>query len=180
VRTELTTGRLRLRGWRDSDLPAFAALNADPRVMAFLPKPLSFAESAAYAQRIRDHQAEPGCRHWVIEAPGVASLVGLIDLSRPSFEAAFTACIEISWRLAAEHWGRGYATEAARRVLAYGFVTCDLPEIVAFTTTANQRSRALMTRLGMSRNPAEDFQHPGLPEGHPLRPHVLYRLRRPS
>jgi ribosomal-protein-alanine N-acetyltransferase len=108
-------------------------------------------------------------------------LSGRADRSQPPvLRSAFTPCIEISWRLAAEHWGRGYATEAARRVLAYGFVTRDLPEIVAFTTTANQRSRALMTRLGMSRDPAEDFQHPGLPEGHPLRPHVLDRLRRPS
>jgi RimJ/RimL family protein N-acetyltransferase len=178
--TDLTTERLRLRAWRDSDLPAFAALGADPRVMEFMPKRLTWAESKAYAARIRDHHLEPGYRHWVVEAPGVASFVGLINLSTPPFEAAFTPCVEIGWRFAAECWGRGYATEAARRVLAYGFEDCDLPEIVALTTTANRRSRALMERLGMRRDPADDFEHPSLPQRHPLRPHVLYRLRGPA
>lgn len=178
--TELATERLLLRNWRDADLPAFAALNADPRVMEFLPKPLSFAESQAYAVRVRDYHLPPGLRFWVVEAPGVAPLIGLLNLTMPRFEAPFMPCVEIGWRLVAEHWGRGYATEAARRVVAYGFATCGLEAIVAFTTIANRRSRALMARLGMSRDPADDFDHPQLPEGHPLRPHVLYRLPRPA
>jgi RimJ/RimL family protein N-acetyltransferase len=176
--TELTTARLRLRAWRDADLPAFAALSADPRVMEFMPKRLSFAECAAAAVRLRDYQQAPGYRHWVVEAPGVAPLIGLVSLKPPPFEAAFTPCVEIGWRLAAAWWGQGYATEAARRLLQHGFATCGLAEIVAFTTVANQRSRALMERLGMRRDPEDDFEHPNLPEGHPLRPHVLYRLSR--
>jgi RimJ/RimL family protein N-acetyltransferase len=178
--TPLTTKRLRLRAWRESDLPAFAALSADPRVMEFLPKRLSIAECEASALRFRDYYLAPGFRHWVVEASGVASFIGLVSLKPPPFEAAFTPCVEIGWRLAAAYWGQGYATEAAGRVIAHGFTTCRLAEIVAFTTVANQRSRALMERLGMTRDPADDFAHPHLPEGHPLRPHVLYRLRRPG
>jgi RimJ/RimL family protein N-acetyltransferase len=180
VVTQLATERLCLRAWRAADLPAHAALSADPRVMEFMPKRLSWAESEARAERIRDYHVEPGCRFWVVEAPGVASFVGLIGLSIPPFEAAFTPCVEIGWHLAAEYWGRGYATEAARRVLTYGFDRCDLTEIVAFTTVANRRSRALMERLGMRRDPEGDFEYPNLPEGHPLRPHVLYSLSRPA
>jgi RimJ/RimL family protein N-acetyltransferase len=178
--TELTTERLRLRAWRDSDLPALAAFSADPRVMQFMPKRLTLDECKALAERLRDYYVEPGFRHWVVEVPGVAPCIGLIGLKPPPFAAAFTPCVEIGWRLAAEHWGRGYATEAARRVLAYGFEVCGLSEIVAFTTTANLRSRALMERLGMRRDPADDFEHPHLPQGHPLRPHVLYRLNGPG
>jgi ribosomal-protein-alanine N-acetyltransferase len=178
--TELTTARLRLRAWRDADLPAFAALSDDARVMEFMPKRLSLDESAAVAVRLRDYHLAPGYRHWVVEVPGVAAFIGLVSLKPPPFEAAFTPCVEIGWRLAAAWWGQGYATEAARRVLRHGFETCGLTEIVAFTTVANQRSRALMERLGMRRDPAQDFDHPDLPAGHPLRPHVLYRARRPD
>jgi RimJ/RimL family protein N-acetyltransferase len=108
--------------------------------------------------------------------PGIAPFIGFAGLAVPRFTAAFTPCVEIGWRLAVEHWGKGYATEAARLALAYGFETAGLAEIVSFTTVANLRSRAVMERLGMHRDPADDFDHPSLPDGHPLRRHVLYRI----
>jgi len=174
----LTTARLRLRQWREEDLAPFAALNADPQVMEFFPKALTRAESDAVAGRIREHFARHGFGFWAVEVPGVADLVGFVGLAVPSFEAHFTPCVEMGWRLAREHWGHGYATEAAMAALAFGFETLALKEIVAFTVPANIASRRVMGRLGMRRSPADDFEHPALPEGHPLRAHVLYRLRR--
>jgi RimJ/RimL family protein N-acetyltransferase len=177
----LHTPRLCLRPWRAEDLPAFAALNADPRVMEFFPKTLNRAESDARAARIRDEFARRGFGLWAVEVPGVADFIGFVGLTVPGFEAHFTPCVEIGWRLAFEHWCRGYATEAARAALAFGFDPdrLALDEVVSSTTTANRRSRAVMERLGMARSPADDFDHPALPEGHPLRRHVLYRIRRP-
>jgi RimJ/RimL family protein N-acetyltransferase len=172
------THRLHLRLWRDEDLPAFAAMNADPRVMEFFPKPLDRAESDALAARIRDLLAQRGFGLWAVEVPGVADFIGFVGLTVPKFEAHFTPCVEIGWRLAHEHWGRGYATEAARAALDFGFGHLALEEIVSLTTTVNQRSRAVMERIGMTRTPADDFDHPALPEGHPLRRHVLYRASR--
>ena len=172
----LVTERLILRGWQDDDLPAFAALNADPRVMEFLPKTLSREESDARAAQIVEHFARHGFGLWAVEAPGAAKFVGFAGLSVPSYEAHFTPCVEIGWRLAFEHWNRGYATEAARRAAAFGFEQLGLKEIVSFTVPANERSQRVMLRLGMKRSADEDFEHPVLPEGHPLRRHVLYRL----
>jgi RimJ/RimL family protein N-acetyltransferase len=174
----LTTDRLRLRRWRDTDLPAFAALNADPRVMEFMPNILSREESDAMAERIAAAIEHDRFGLWAVEVPGVAEFIGFVGLSRPKFEAHFTPCVEIGWRLAYEFWGRGYATEAAAAALQDGFGRLALNEIVSFTTVANERSRRVMERLGMTYTAAEDFDHPNLPEGHPIRPHVLYRLRR--
>ena len=174
----ITTPRLLLRRWRDGDLDAFAALNADPEVMAFFPALLGRAESDALAARIREHFARHGFGLWAVEVPGVAEFVGFVGLSVPRFEAPFTPCVEIGWRLVRAHWGRGYATEAARAALDFGFRRLALDEVVSFTVPANRRSRAVMERLGMAHDPAEDFDHPTLPEGHPLRRHVLYRLAR--
>jgi ribosomal-protein-alanine N-acetyltransferase len=176
----LETPRLRLRRWRDEDLPAFAALNADPIVMEFFPRPLDRAESDAAVVRVRDHFARHGFGLWAVEAPGVSDFIGFVGLAVPRFESHFTPCVEIGWRLAREHWGRGYATEAARAALAFGFRDLALEEIVSFTVPANLRSRAVMERIGMTRSPGEDFDHPGIPEGHPLRTHVLYRAMRPD
>lgn len=176
----IRTPRLLLRDWRDEDLAPFAALNADPEVMAFFPRPLDRAESDAAVARIRDHFARHGFGLWAVEAPGVADFIGFVGLAVPRFEAHFTPCVEIGWRLAREHWGRGYATEAARAVLAFGFQDLALDEIVSFTSAVNPRSRAVMERIGMTRAPGDDFDHPALPEGHPLRPHVLYRAGRPN
>ena len=174
----ITTARLRLRPWRNEDLPAFAALNADPRVMAYYPEVLSRAESDALVARIRDHFAKHGFGLWAVEAPGRAGFIGYVGLAVPMFEARFTPCVEVGWRLAAEHWGRGYATEAASAVLAHAFGPLGLDGAVSFTAPANRRSRRVMERLGMTRSPENDFEHPSLPAGHPLRPHVLYRLSR--
>jgi RimJ/RimL family protein N-acetyltransferase len=176
----LQTSRLRLRPWRDEDLDPFAELNADPRVMEFFPSTLDRGESDALVLRIRDHFARRGFGQWAVEVPGVADFIGFVGLSVPRFEANFTPCVEIGWRLAREHWGQGYATEAARAALEFGFRDLALEEIVSFTTTANLRSRAVMERIGMTRTPADDFDHPAIPEGHPLRRHVLYRARRPD
>lgn len=173
----LRTPRLLLRPWRDDDLAPFAALNADPRVMEHFPATLTRERSDAVAARIREKFDRQGFGFWAVEAPGVAPFVGFVGLSVPGFTAHFTPCVEIGWRLAFEHWNHGYATEAARAALKFGFGTLGLPEIVAFTVPANRRSRAVMERIGMSRDPAGDFEHPDVPEGHPIRPHVLYRLR---
>ena len=174
----IQTPHLLLRRWRDSDLPAFAALNGDPRVMEFMPKLLSREESDAMAARIRMLMTIQGFGFWAVEVPGIADFIGFVGLHRPSFEASFTPCVEIGWRLARAHWGKGYATEAARAALAHGFMALGLDEIVSFTVPTNRRSRAVMERLGMTRNPGEDFDHPALAAGDPLRRHVLYRLSR--
>jgi RimJ/RimL family protein N-acetyltransferase len=171
----IETNRLQLRHWRTEDLPAFAAMNADPRVVEFLPKALDRAESDARAARIRQHFAIHGFGLWAVEVPGVADFIGFVGLSIAEFEAHFTPCVEVGWRLAHEYWGLGYATEAARAALDFGFNRLALKEIVSFTVPANRRSRAVMERIGMTRTPADDFDHPSLPEGHRLRRHVLYR-----
>jgi RimJ/RimL family protein N-acetyltransferase len=174
----LRTARLLLRPWRDDDLPAFAALNADVRVMELFPSVLSRADSDAQAGRIRDHWRDHGFGLWAVEVPGRASFAGFVGLAKPAFDAAFTPCVEVGWRLAAEHWGQGYATEGARAAVAHGFEALGLAELVSMTVPANVRSRRVMERLGMARDPADDFDHPRIPEGHALRRHVLYRLRR--
>jgi ribosomal-protein-alanine N-acetyltransferase len=169
-------GRVRLRRWRDADRAPFAALNADPRVMAFFPARPDRRQSDALVDRFASHFAEHGFGLWAVEVPDVAAFIGFVGLSVPGFTAHFTPCVEIGWRLSFDHWGRGYATEAARLVLAHAFGPLGLPAVVSFTAVANRRSQAVMARLAMRRDPAEDFDHPGLPEGHPLRRHVLYRL----
>src|SRR5262249_32174896 len=149
----LRTDRLLLRPWRDSDVESFAALNADPRVMEHFPALLSSAESAASAARIRAHLEEHGFGLWAVEVVGVTSFAGFVGLAVPRFEAAFTPCVEIGWRLAFAHWGQGYATEAARAAVAFGFERLGLAEIVSFTVPGNVRSRRVMERLGMARDP---------------------------
>jgi ribosomal-protein-alanine N-acetyltransferase len=174
----LRTPRLVLRDWRDGDLEPFAALNAHPEVMRYLPAPLSRGESDALAARIRAEAAERGFGLWALESPGEAPFLGFVGLSMPAFRAPFTPCVEVGWRLAWRFWGRGYATEAAGGVLEHAFGALGLREVVAFTTQANLASRRVMEKLGMRRDPREDFEHPALPPGHALRPHVLYRMRR--
>jgi RimJ/RimL family protein N-acetyltransferase len=174
---ELRTPRLLLRPWRDADLEPFAALNADPDVTAFLPGPLARAESDALAERIQAGIAERGWGFWAVEVPGAHPFIGFVGLSVPDPSLPFPPAVEIGWRLARAHWARGYATEAAREALRFGFEVLELAEIVAFTAVANRRSRAVMERIGM-RDSGEGFDHPRLPEGHPLRRHVLYRMGR--
>jgi RimJ/RimL family protein N-acetyltransferase len=174
----IRTPRLLLRPWRDEDVPAFAAMNADPRVMEFFPKVLDRSESELAAARIRDHFARHGFGLWAVEVPGVADFIGFVGLSIPTYETHFTPCVEVGWRLEIEHWGHGYATEAARAALDFGFRHLALDEIVSFTAEANLRSRRVMERIGMTRTPTDDFDHPVIAEGHPLRRHILYRVRR--
>jgi RimJ/RimL family protein N-acetyltransferase len=172
----LTTSRLRLRPWRDEDLAPFAALNADPRVREFFPTVQTHQESADSMRSIRDHWDRRGFGLWAVEVLGGAPFIGFIGLSVPSFDAPFTPCVELGYRLAFDHWGRGYATEGSRAALEFGFVTISLSEIVAMTAAGNERSRRVMERLGMRRTPTDDFDHPNIAAGHRLRPHVLYRL----
>ncbi len=146
--------------------------------MAHFPATLSREESNTLAARVEAHFDQHGFGLWAVEVPEVAPFVGFVGLSVPRFEAHFTPCVEIGWRLAAEHWGKGYATEGARAVLAFGFETLQLGEIVSFTTAGNLPSRRVMEKIGMTHDPADDFDHPALPEGHPLRRHVLYRIAR--
>jgi len=176
---ELRTKRLRLRRWRPEDLAAFAALNADPRVVEFLSEALSRADSDALVARIEAHFDAHGFGLFAVDVVADDAFAGFIGLSIPRFDAPFTPCVEIGWRLAADFQGRGYATEGARAALAFGFDTLALPEIVSFTSAANVRSRRVMEKLGMTHDPGDDFDHPALPAGHPLRRHVLYRLRSP-
>lgn len=193
----LVTERLVLRQWRSSDLPSFAALNADAEVMAHFPAPLDHHESDALADRIASAIAVNGWGLWAVERRSGGDFIGFTGLSRPRFEASFTPCVEVGWRLARTAWGHGYAQEAARAALAFGWTDLGLDEIVSFTSVGNQRSRAVMERLGMRRTPPRrpnpsaqnssgndlsehDFENPMLPPGHRLRPHVLYRVARPS
>jgi len=176
--TELRTERTLLRAWRDDDLVPFARLNADEEVMRWFPSPLSREQSDAMASRIRARLAADGWGLWALEVPDVSPFCGFVGLSRVPFETNFTPAVEIGWRLDRHWWGHGYASEAARACLEYGFGPLGLTDIVSFTTTKNTRSRAVMERLGMTRDPAEDFDHPAVPEASPVRRHVLYRLSR--
>ena len=172
----LTTDRLILRAWQDSDRAPFAVLNADPAVMEFMPALMTKTQSDAMVIRIQDHFKRHGFGLWAVEVKKGPSFVGFVGLSIPGFEATFTPCVEIGWRLSRAAWGEGIATEAAQAALTYGFDTIGLSEILSFTTTTNKRSQAVMERIGMSRDLKGDFDHPSLPDGDPLRRHVLYRL----
>jgi RimJ/RimL family protein N-acetyltransferase len=176
---ELRTDRLILRGWKPQDRDPFASMCADSRVMKYFPSPLARDESDALVDRIEETFALRGFGLWAVEIPEAAPFAGFIGLAVPSFEAHFTACVEIGWRLAPEFWNRGYATEGAKAALAFGWDVLQLPEVVAMAVPANRPSLRVMEKLGMTRDPADDFDHPRMAEGHPLRRHVLYRTRRP-
>lgn len=170
----LTTSRTLLRPWQTADLEPFAALNADPKVMTYFPELLTREQSDAFVTRVTAHFEEKGWGPWALEVGG--RFAGFVGLWAPSFTAHFTPCVEVGWRLATEFWGRGYATEAARAALKCGFETLGLSEIVSFTSNSNLPSRAVMKRIGMHHDPADDFDHPRLPAKHPLARHVLYRI----
>ena len=172
------TERLILRKWRASDRAPFARMNCDPLVMEHFPALLSQEESGALVDRAEAHWEQHGFGPWAAELCESHEFIGYVSLFIPQFEAAFTPCVEIGWRLAREHWGKGLATEGARALLRHGFEILKLPEVVSFTVPGNLRSVRVMEKLCMSRNPLEDFDHPSIPEGHPLQRHVLYRLIR--
>ena len=166
----LTTERLVLRRWRDSDREAFFALNIDPEVMATIGPVMSRVESDAFMNRIENRFDEYGYGLWCVELNGEA--IGFTGFMAPWFREG----VEIGWRIRADHWGSGYATEAARECLRHGFVDLGFPEVISFTAAINARSRRVMEKLGLEYDPSEDFEHPGVPEGSPLREHVLYRI----
>ena len=174
---QLRTERLLLRAWRPSDRAPFAALNADPEVMRHFPGVLDRAGSDALVDRLERSWAENGFGLFALEECRSRAFVGFTGLARVPFEAHFTPAVEVGWRLARHAWGVGYATEAARVAVRFGFEQVGLAEIVAFTVPANARSIAVMRRLGMTHDPADDFDHPLLAPASPLRRHVLYRLR---
>lgn len=177
--TELQTGRLLLRQWRAADHEPFARMNQDPEVMEHFPALLSRAETEAAVDRIEAHFAQQGFGLWAAEFRDSGEFIGYIGLAVPRFEAHFTPCVEIGWRLAHEHWDKGFATEGARAAVRCAFEELGLDEIVSFTVPANVRSRRVMEKLGMTHDERDDFDHPLLAEGHPMRRHVLYRLKSP-
>ncbi len=177
---QLETKRLILRQWKKEDLECFAKLNADKRVMEFFPSTLSEKESNSLSETIQKELQEKKYGLWAVEAKNCAPFIGCIGLHYQDFSAHFTPCIEIGWRLLFDYWKKGYAFEAASKVLEYGFNVLNLNEIVAFTAEKNTRSRKLMEKLNMTYNPKDDFHHPKLPKNHILQPHVLYRLKNPN
>lgn len=178
--TPLRTERLVLRQWRDDDRAPFAAMNADPEVMEHFPALLSRADSSHLADRIQNHIERTGFGFWAVEVAETGRFIGFTGVSVPSFDAPFMPAVEIGWRLARDAWGHGYATEAARRALAFAFDDLGLADIVAFTIPANVRSQAVMRRIGMTHDPAGDFDHPRIPEGHPTRRQMLWRVAAPA
>jgi len=173
------TERLVLRRWRESDHAPLVAMNADPVVMEHYVAPWTEAETDAFIERNNARFAEQGFGQWIVEVRGETEFAGYVGMTIATFDAPFTPAPEIGWRLAHDYWGHGYATEAARAVLDCGYRELGFDEIVAFTTTGNLRSQRVMEKLGMTRDPADDFDHPNVPVGHPIRRHVLYRLPRP-
>ncbi len=175
--TDLRTERLLLRPWRESDRAPFAALNADPEVMEHFVAPLTHAESDGLVERIEAAFDEHGWGLWAVEVPGVSDFIGFIGLAIPDFDAAFTPCVEVGWRLAKEHWGRGYAPEGAREALRFAFGDLGLDEVLSFTSVGNAKSRRVMETIGMRHDPVDDFDHPLVPADHRISRHVLYRIR---
>ena len=175
---EICSGRIFLRQWRKQDLDGLARMNADARVMAFFPATLNHEQSEAMLSSFMRLMDQRGWGIWVLEIPGVTDFAGFVGLHETEHDLPFCPCTEIVWRLDAEYWGRGYATEAARAALDFGFTTLGLEEIVAFTSVGNRRSQRVMQRLGMSCD-ERGFEHPAVEIGSPLRAHVLYRIARP-
>ncbi len=173
---ELRTERLRLRRWRTSDHEPFARLNGDPEVMDHFPSTLEEVQSNVMAELLDAGLAERDYGLWAVEVVEGPDFIGFVGLSSPTWSASFTPCVEIGWRLDKPHWGNGYASEAAREVLRYAFEELQLDEIVSFTSLTNLPSLAVMERIGMTRDPAEDFDHPNLVAGDPLRRHLLSRI----
>jgi ribosomal-protein-alanine N-acetyltransferase len=178
MKQSLTTGRLLLRRWRDADRLPFQRLNSDPRAMEFMPGLLAPEASDALITRVEEHFDKHGFGPFAAELREDGAFLGYIGLYVPTFHAHFMPAVEIGWRLSADYWGRGLATEGARAVAGYAFAELGLESLVSFTVPENLRSRRVMEKLGMVHDPRDDFDHPNLPGGHPLRRHVLYRLNR--
>jgi RimJ/RimL family protein N-acetyltransferase len=174
----IETPRLILRNWVDSDVDAWAQMNADPRVTEFFARTYTREVSESMARYMREQLELNGFGWWAVEIRGGTSFAGVVALQAVPFAAPFTPANEIGWRFSVEHWGRGYATEAARAALDFAFNTLEWPEVVAFTAAQNLRSQRVMERLGMTHDPRDDFDHPKIERGNRLRRHVLYRIAR--
>ena len=179
--TVIETRRLLLREWRDADREPFAALNADPEVMRHFPATMSREETDVMVDRLAIGWQQRGYGLWAVERRDTGEFIGFIGLSSPSWQTSFTPCVEVGWRLAAAHWGQGFAPEGARAALTFAFQHLELPndEVVSFTTTGNANSRRVMAKIGMVHDPDDDFDHPMLPDW-PEKRHVLYRIDRRS
>jgi RimJ/RimL family protein N-acetyltransferase len=176
----IVTPRLLLRPWRDSDREPFAAMCSDPEVMEFFPSLLTREESDDLIDQIEAHRRQHGFSFFAAEWVGRVPFVGFVGIAHVLFEAPFTPAVEVGWRLARPYWGHGLATEGAAAVLNYGLQKLKLEQIVAFAVASNIRSRRVMEKIGMTHDRQGDFNHPGFPEGHPLRRHVLYRMNSPA
>tara|TARA_R110002074_G_scaffold106686_1_gene230587 strand:+ start:538 stop:1092 length:555 start_codon:yes stop_codon:yes gene_type:complete len=174
----LKTDRLILRPWRNDDFDGFAAMSADPKVMQYLLPNTTREKSDAEAAKLKAYIEANGFGFWALEIPGIDPFIGFTGLIRVGSDMPFAPAVEVGWRLMRAHWGKGYASEAARAALAFGFDTLDLDEIVSLTVPANKRSQAVMQRIGMTRDKADDFEHPRLADGDALKSHVLYRKAR--
>ncbi len=176
----LETKRLICRNWQDADLEQFARMCADPQVMRYFPEPLTYDQTAALIDRAKAKQEQDGFCFTPVETRDTSEFLGFIGLSIPAYAKPlpFGPCVEVGWRLKRSAWGKGYASEAATAWLRFGFETIGLEEIVSFTAETNIPSQKVMARIGMRRDPADDFLHPMLPVGHALAHHVLYRLDR--
>lgn len=177
MQKHIKTERLILRPWKDEDLEPFARLNADPRVMEFFPSTKSASETAQEFNILKTRLENDGYGFWAASLIDGGKFIGFVGIQKVPFTTSFTPAVEIGWRLAHEYWGFGYATEGAKAALEYGFETLKLDNIVSFTTEKNTRSQNVMKKIGMKHYPEEDFDHPRLPEGHPLSRHVLYRIK---
>jgi RimJ/RimL family protein N-acetyltransferase len=177
--TELETRRLRLRAWRESDREPFAAMNADPEVMRFFPAPLTRAQSDALVDRILAGFAARGHGLWAVEVRDGGDFAGFVGLNPAPEQFPCAPAMEIGWRLARPFWGRGLAPEGARAVVDFAFGPGGYTDLVSFTTVTNTPSRRVMEKLGMTRDPADDFDHPLVGDWWGA-PHVVYRLRASS
>jgi RimJ/RimL family protein N-acetyltransferase len=174
----LRTDRLLLREWRDADREPFAAMNADPVVMEYLLGEITRPQSDVLIDRFSSEFADDGYCPWAVELSRTGTFIGFVGLHAVPNEMAFAPGVEVGWRLARQFWGNGFATEAGAASLRFAFETIGLAEVVSFTSVRNERSQRVMSSIGMTRDEADDFEHPNVSEQHPLRPHVLYRCRR--
>ena len=173
----IETERLILREWKDTDILPFYEMGQDPRVMEYFPSLWTMEMVKDFISRMKIQLVEKNYTLWAVEEKKAQQFIGFVGLNEPTWEAAFTPCIEIGWRIAFSFWGKGYASEAAKAVLDYSFNELELLELVSFTVTNNLRSRKVMERIGMSRETKDDFLHPKLDPHHPMAPHVLYKIK---
>lgn len=172
----ISTSRLLLRLWKEGDIDAYYQINQNPDVLEFLPGALTRTEVKNFMARQNQQFVERGFALWAAELKETSDLIGFIGLNYFDYPVHFSPAVEIGWRLSSSFWGKGYATEGARKVIEFGFHQCHLQEIVAFTVPKNIRSQRVMEKIGMVQDMNGDFFHPKLPRKHRLAKHVLYRI----